>query len=277
MYCPECGFDAGNANYCPECGTELAILKQARAPRSPRTTGNGGKTGAARRPRELTSHQRASKRSGGAAQQRPAPRRASKVSPLVVWVLVAIAVAAALAVVFVVDRSGGSATGGAAAAPAPPVADTSGSYGALVARANDLYDQGAQIGQSSDNSAQDLSAQYFATAAQIYAAAWKKQPGDPAVGTDYATSLFYSGRTDAAIKQVDTVLAKNPTYQSALYNKGNYVATQARIAKQDGQSAEATRLFAQAKAAYDAAARVDPSSESGQQAAQQAALVAKQQ
>lgn len=257
MYCPECGFDAGNANYCPECGTELAILKQARAPRSPRTTGNGGKTGAARRPRELTSDQRASKRSGGAAQQRPAPRRASKVSPLVVWVLVAIAVAAALAVVFVVD--------------------TSGSYGALVARANDLYDQGAQIGQSSDNSAQDLSAQYFATAAQIYAAAWKKQPGDPAVGTDYATSLFYSGTTDAAIKQVDTVLARNPTYQSALYNKGNYVATQARIAKQDGQSAEATRLFAQAKAAYDAAARVDPSSESGQQAAQQAALVAKQQ
>ena len=150
----------------------------------------------------------------------------------------------------------------------------SGSYGVLVARANGLYDQGSKAAQSNNANAQTLSSEYFAAAATVYAAAWRQQPGDPAVGTDYATSLFYSGDVAKAIKQVSKVLAKDPTYQNALYNKGIYVATQARTDKQSGETAQATRLFAEAKRLFDAAVKIDPSSPSGQDAAKQAAIVA---
>ena len=29
MYCPDCGYDAGEANFCPECGSDLGALKSA--------------------------------------------------------------------------------------------------------------------------------------------------------------------------------------------------------------------------------------------------------
>jgi len=275
MYCPECGFDAGDANFCPECGADLAAVRAA-AGRA-RTTGNQR-----RRPRPAAA---ASSREGREVKAAPAqtgrqPAKSAVFSPLVIWLLVAIAAATALAIVFIVNRSSGTAAGGgsqsvAGVSTSVPPADTSGTYAELVQRANSLYDQGAKASQDTSANGQALSAEYFAVAAKVYAAAWKKQPGDPAVGTDYATSLFYSGQIDAAIKQIDKVLAKNPTYQNALYNKGNYLAMKARIAKQDGNTAEATKLFAQAKASYEAAVKVDPNSESGKAAAQQEALVAK--
>jgi tetratricopeptide (TPR) repeat protein len=144
-------------------------------------------------------------------------------------------------------------------------ADTSGSYSELVARANNLYDQGSNYIKNNDFTA---AAPYYAAAAKVYAVAWKKQPGDPAVGTDYSTSLFYAGDVAGAIKQVDKVLAKDPTFQNALFNRGNFVSMQGQIAKQNGQTAKADRLFAQAKASYEAAVKVDPTSQSGQAAAQ---------
>jgi len=273
MYCPECGFDAGEAKFCPECGNDLTALRAAVAGRS-RTTGGQGRSRAAK----VSAPAGLEEKKTPARGQSHQPARSSTFSPLVIWILVAIAAVTALAVVFIVNRGSGTASGGQAAtgvSNAVPAADTSGTYGELVQRANGLYDQGAKAGQSNDANAQTLSAEYFAVAAKVYAAAWKKQPGDPAVGTDYATSLFYSGQIEAAIKQIDKVLAKNPTFQNALYNKGNYVAMKARLAKQNGDSAQATKLFAEAKRLYDAAVKVDPNSESGKAAAQQATLVAK--
>ena len=116
------------------------------------------------------------------------------------------------------SQSGGQTTGSIAA-------DTSGSYAELVQRANGIYDKGAQAFQDND---QEAGAQHFAAAAKVYRAAWKQQATDPNVGTDYATSLFYSGDTDGALKQVKVVLAKSPDFQTAHLNKGVYLETAAQ-------------------------------------------------
>jgi tetratricopeptide (TPR) repeat protein len=173
-----------------------------------------------------------------------------------------------VAAVFVVDRSRSDAAAGGGTAgqvSAPVSADTSGSYRELVARANGLYDQGAQASQSGDASG---AAQYFAAAATVYSAAWGKQPGDPNVGTDFATSLFYSGDTAAALKQVDVVLAKTPGFQSGRLNKGLYLQTASQVAQQNGQSAKATKLLAQARAELEKAVAIDPASAAGKKAAE---------
>ncbi|MFA4966040.1 MAG: tetratricopeptide repeat protein, partial [Thermoleophilia bacterium] len=147
----------------------------------------------------------------------------------------------------------------------PVAADTSGAYRELVARANGLYDQGAQAFQSKNPSG---AAQYFAAAATVYEAAWAKQPGDPNVGTDLATSLYYSGDTAAALKQVDAVLAKTPDFQSGRLNKGIYLQAASQDAQQNGQSAKATKLLAQARAELEKAVAIDPAAAAGKKAAE---------
>jgi hypothetical protein len=47
MYCPDCGYDAGEANYCPECGADLGALKSAR--KNVKTTGLAAGGGPRRR------------------------------------------------------------------------------------------------------------------------------------------------------------------------------------------------------------------------------------
>ena len=74
-----------------------------------------------------------------------------------------------------------------------------GATGRSCERANGLYDQGAA---AFDAEQYDQGAAYFEAAAKVYAAAWKQQSTDPGVGTDYATSLFYSG-ADRACPQPD--------------------------------------------------------------------------
>ena len=133
-------------------------------------------------------------------------------------------------------------------------ADTSGSYSQLVQRANGLYDQGAQAFQKKQQSA---GVQYFAAAAEVYRAAWKQQATDPNVGTDYATSLFYSGDTDGALRQVDEVLTKSPSFQTAHLNKGVYLQAASQTAKDDGRKAEADSLLAQARTEFEKAASID--------------------
>ena len=110
--------------------------------------------------------------------------------------------------------------------------------------------------------------QHFAAAAKVYRAAWKQQATDPNVGTDYATSLFYSGDTDGALKQVDAVLAKSPDFQTAHLNKGVYLETAAQTARDGGQNAEADALLAQARAAFEKAVSIDPGSSAGAKAAE---------
>ena len=172
---------------------------------------------------------------------------------------------AIVVVVIFAGRSGGdSGTAATTASPGPVqsvAADTSGSYGELVERANGLYDQGASQLQS-EQWAQ--SAAYFLAASKVYAAAWKQQSTDPAVGTDYATSLFYAGKIDAAIKQVEAVLAQSPEFQTAWFNKGNYLAQRARQADEAGENKAADQDFAAARVAYQKAVDLDPGSASGQ-------------
>ena len=98
-----------------------------------------------------------------------------------------------------------------------------------------------------------------------YAAAWQKKKTDPGVGTDFATSLFYSGNIDSALKQIEEVIKKFPDFQAAYYNLGNYLRT-----RRASPSRRATRgrqgRHAAAKEAYTKAVALDPASEIGKSA-----------
>ncbi len=142
-------------------------------------------------------------------------------------------------------------------------ADTSGTYGDLVARANDLYDKGNAEFQ---NQNYEQGSAYFTAAAKIYAAAWEKQAGDPAVGTDYAVALFYSGDIPAALKQIGIVLDANPDFQKGWLNKGIFVSHEGQLAKQDGDDKQAQKYFDEARRALTKAVALDAKSEAGKQA-----------
>jgi hypothetical protein len=250
MYCPECGNDAGSAKFCPECGANLAGVQDALKGKSdaaatqPAAAG-GAATGAA---------------SGG-------PKR---LSPAIIWG--GFGALAIIVIVIVVMVSGGfgsspsTPTADASNAPAQAVtADTSGSYQELVARGNDLYDQGDAAFQKQDF---EQGGQYFAAASKVYAAAWKKQTNDPALGTDYAVALFYSGDITGALKQIDAVLATNPDWQKGWLNKGIFLSHESRIAEQQGDKKLAAKYTAQAKQALTKAVAIDPKSDAGKQADQ---------
>jgi len=302
MFCPECGADAGSANFCPECGADLrglnadpecaacgsevpggarfcpecgeptgaqhgarAAATKAAAESAQSGTGGGRRTGT--RGKSAGGQQRRQQQESRPQQAVPAPQP-GRVSPALAWgILGTVAVVAIVVVVIFASRSGGdSGTAATTASPGPVqsvAADTSGSYGELVERANGLYDQGAAQLQS-EQWAQ--SAAYFLAASKVYAAAWKQQSTDPAVGTDYATSLFYAGKTDAAIEQVEEVLAQSPQFQTAWFNKGNYLAERARQADEAGENKAADQDFAAARVAYQKAVDLDPGSASGQSA-----------
>jgi tetratricopeptide (TPR) repeat protein len=140
---------------------------------------------------------------------------------------------------------------------------TSGNYSDLVSRANDLYDQGDTAFQANDI---EKGTQLFAQAAQLYRTAWKKQSGDPNVGTDYATALFYSGDFQGAVKQIDVVLKADPKFQTGWFNKGNYLAHEARFAERMKRTEDARKLYAQAREAYLKAVALDPKSDVGKEA-----------
>ena len=253
MYCPECGNDAAGAKFCPECGANLSGVKDALSGKPGAKPGGakaaqGGGSGAA------------SKDSGGA------PKR---LSPAVIWGgFAALAVIVILVVVMVSGGFGGEAgdpgTTDTSAGPVQAVdADTSGSYDDLVARANGLYDKGDAAFQNQDF---EQGGAYFAAAAKVYSAAWKKQATDPAVGTDLAVALFYSGDIESALKQVDVVLKDNPEFQKGWLNKGVFLSHEARIIEQDGDKKQAQKLTDEAKAAFTEAVAIDPASEAGKQA-----------
>jgi predicted negative regulator of RcsB-dependent stress response len=299
MYCPECGEDAQDAKYCPECGADLRGLASApvcetcgsdvpagakfcpdcgeardagsvasEATRKPGaaggrrtgTRGRGGGTGRAQQRRQAPPR-----------REEPAPRAAAAdtrtFSPAVIWGgFGLLAVIIVLIVVFAVNGGGDSTSAAApdAAQSVQPVsADTSGSYDQLVERANGLYDEGSAAFGSEQ---WDQGAEYFAAAAEVYAAAWKKKATDPNVGTDFATSLFYSGAIDAAIAQVEKVLAQSPGFQTGWFNLGNYWNEQARHAEQDGDAKAAEAAYDEARTAFEKAVSLGEGTPSGQQA-----------
>jgi len=245
MYCPECGFDAGEAKFCPECGTRLENLRKA-------VRG----AAAASSPRPDSHRHPDSPRPSDTASGPSAPRSTRfGVRPLYLWILVAL-VPVAVVLAMLALASHRSSTGSSA-----PVADTSGSYQQLVVRANHHFDLGQPYVDKGEFAA---AAPYFVAAAKEYDAAWSQQSTDPAVGTDYATSLFYAGDIQGAIGMVDIVLKLKPTgavLQKALLNKGNFLAMAGRVALQNGQAAKGRQLLAQARASYRASIKVDPSSD----------------
>jgi hypothetical protein len=253
MYCPECGNDAASAKFCPECGANLSGVKDALGGKPAAKSGGakaaqGGGSGAG------------SQGSGGA------PKR---ISPAVIWGgFAALAVVVILVVIMFSGGFGGDAastdTTDASAGPVQAVdADTSGSYDDLVARANGLYDKGDAAFQNQDF---EQGGAYFAAAAKIYAAAWKKQATDPGVGTDLSVALFYSGDIDGALQQIDAVLKANPEFQKGWLNKGIFLSHQSRLAEQNGDKKAAKELNDEAKVALTKAVAIDAQSEAGKQA-----------
>ena len=259
MYCPECGFDAGEAKFCPECGTKLDQVRDAvrgaGAARGARTTGSA-RAGAARK---------GSDRADDAAEAAPrgGPRPAkSGTNPTFVWIGVAVvAIVAAVAMYMLTSHNGSSASSSSTVA-----AETSGTYQQLVQRANAHYDQGQPFIQQGDfGGAQP----YFVAAAKEYGAAWAQQATDPQVAGDYATSLFYVGDPQGALSMANRALKLKPTgglLQRILFNKGNYLAMIGRGEVQSGKAKAGKAHLAQAGAAYTKAAAVDPSSQTGKAA-----------
>lgn len=253
MYCPECGNDASDAKFCPECGADLAGLKNTLKGRTTGQQGGSGGQGA-----------KGGGRQTAAAPAKPAGRG---LSPAVIWG--GFGVVGVVVIIIVVILSGGFGGNGAStdagtqsSGPVTPVtADTSGSYGELVTRANGLYDQGAAA--MPDGIPNEQGAQYFGAAAKIYEVAWARQAGDPEVGTDWAVSLFYGGDINGAIKRVNAVVAADPHFQPGLYNKGLFLAHFSRFSK---NQAQAQKYIDQARTALAAAVAVDPSSDVGKQA-----------
>ena len=305
-FCPECGTDLKKligppvcsacgsevpegAKFCPECGEPARGAAAGRAGsragrRRPsrtrgveaagtasgggRRTGTRGKSaGAGQQRRQQPRAEQAAKGKGGRAA---APKPAGRVSPLVAWgVIIAVVAVAAVVLVFYVAgarrlRDRRKPCGDDVSQPV--AADTSGSYGELVQRANDLYDQGSAKFQAKQYA---QGSEYYLAASKVYGAAWKQQATDPAVGTDFATSLFYSGKIAAALEQIDKVLAESPEFQTAWFNKGNYLAQKAGDADTAGNAKAAKAAYAGARAAYQKAIDLDPKSSSGQQAQQQ--------
>jgi tetratricopeptide (TPR) repeat protein len=172
----------------------------------------------------------------------------------------ALAAAAIVVVIIVASATGGGES--PAGAPEAVSADTSGSYSELVERANGLYDQGIAAFNADDA---EGGVANFTAASEVYRAAWKQQPGDPNVGTDFAVALFYMKHHDEGIKQIEAVIKSNPDFQVAHLNKGIFLQTEASEAEDEARSAD---YLAQAKLAFKKAVSIDPSSEAGRKAAQ---------
>jgi len=166
----------------------------------------------------------------------------------------------AVAIVIALGSRSGQPTSTAAAEPI--AADTSGSYSELVDRANGLYDQGIEA-FNKDDSAGGVA--YFKAASEVCRAAWKKQPGDPNVGTDLAVALFSMRHHDEGLKQIEVVVKKDPDFQAAHLNKGIFLQTEAGEATDKGKAAD---FLAQAEVAFQKAVRIDPASDAGNHAAE---------
>ena len=252
MFCPECGFDAGEAKFCPECGNDLAAFRQ---------TPHGRPRAPVQQAPARAQQSRAARR---AAERREPPAPATRgLSPIWLWLGVAVVVVVIVAIVVASGRQ--SVDGTAGSGSEAIVADTSGSYAELVARGNDLYDQGITAFNKNDAA---IGEQYFKAASEVYRAAWKKQPGDPNLGTDLAVSLFYMRHHDEGLKQIDVVIKKDPDFQPAYLNKGIFLQTEASEARDAGDDEKGADFLAQAKTALEAAVKIDATSDTGRRAAE---------
>ena len=70
---------------------------------------------------------------------------------------------------------------------------------------------------------------------------------------------------DEGLKQIEVVIKQNPEFQAAHLNKGIFLQTEAREAKDKAESAD---YLAEAKLAYRKAVSIDPASDAGKHAAE---------
>ena len=139
--------------------------------------------------------------------------------------------------------------------------DTGVAYVDLVTEANTLYDRGAAVLESDREAAK----QYFLDAADAYESAWKMSQSDPAVGTDYATALYFSGDIDGSIAQGEVAIKAFPDFQNAFFDLG--VSYHAKANSVSAPEERESYLDA-ARDAYRRAKSIDPWSDTGKAAAQ---------
>ena len=91
----------------------------------------------------------------------------------------------------------------------------------LVAQANAYFDWALTVRQTQALAAQGLDQPLWKSAVSYYQRALAVNPKvDPAVMTDYAIVLHYSGSDKAAIAMVDKVLKVQPDFPQANLNRG---------------------------------------------------------
>lgn len=104
------------------------------------------------------------------------------------------------------------------------------SFTVLVNLGNTYSNWGQELFKT-QNGVQPASQPVWTASATYYGQALAVQPGDPAVTTDYAISLFYSGQTNNAIAAVESVMAENPDFAPAFFNAGIFYSNAGRPAE----------------------------------------------
>jgi tetratricopeptide (TPR) repeat protein len=102
-------------------------------------------------------------------------------------------------------------------------------YATLVDQGNAYSDWATQLLGQNKTSGADKPV--FFTAIDYYKKALAVKPGDPAVTTDLAIAQFYYGDSASAIKNVEGVMAKDPTFAPAFFNAGIFYGSSGQNAK----------------------------------------------
>lgn len=94
----------------------------------------------------------------------------------------------------------------------------------LVSLGSTYMSWGQELAQSADQNAMALATTKFASSSSAWEKAYKMDPKNKEIGGDYATALFYSGKSTEAIDLARTVLKDNPKYAIVWFNLGMYLS-----------------------------------------------------
>lgn len=101
-------------------------------------------------------------------------------------------------------------------------------YDLLKSLAQEYYDWALQIRQAAQNASD---APVWQRSASYYKRALAVKAGDANVETDYSIATYYSGDAAGAIKIIEGVIKKNPTFAPAPFNAGIFYASSGNNAK----------------------------------------------
>ena len=87
----------------------------------------------------------------------------------------------------------------------------------VLALANILYDQGARSGSPGSEQG-EAATSYFAESSELYALYLERVPENNDARTDYAYTLYRTGKLDRAIDELDQVRAADATHQNSAFN-----------------------------------------------------------